>query len=318
MTIRNPLSEFSALAAALSLLAPLSVHAAPNNMARATVQPDFFGGTGPFDLIVQQPGTCDASGSATGGGNSSGNASTHTQYGFINLHSHAEVSLNATATGLIRDNLTFTAPGYANGTAVTVTYSIRVDGSMSAPQGSSASTWSVAVDLGGGVTDLRKTGRVNSPRIPPAGYQGDPYGTYSATATVQLGFPALLYLEFAATADAANHPNEPGLATVHFAHLDWNGIIDVKVNGNSIPGVTVSSESGTNWGLAFTPCAGDLNGDAQVDDADFILFVSAYNLLDCADPGMPAGCPADLNGDGFVDDSDFVVFVTAYNQLICP
>jgi len=65
-------------------------------------------------------------------------------------------------------------------------------------------------------------------------------------------------------------------------------------------------------------CPGDINGDNQVDDADFVLFSAAYNILDCADPAMPSGCPSDLNADGFVDDSDFTIFVIAYNQLLCP
>lgn len=65
-------------------------------------------------------------------------------------------------------------------------------------------------------------------------------------------------------------------------------------------------------------CPADLNGDGFVDDGDFPIFVAAYNILDCADPSMPAGCPADLNGDGFVDDADFVAFVVAYNELVCP
>jgi len=64
-------------------------------------------------------------------------------------------------------------------------------------------------------------------------------------------------------------------------------------------------------------CPGDLNNDAQVDDSDFLLFVAAYNILDCTDPFMSSGCPADLNGDAFVDDSDFVVFLAAYNELLC-
>ena len=65
-------------------------------------------------------------------------------------------------------------------------------------------------------------------------------------------------------------------------------------------------------------CAGDLNADSLVDDADFVIFAAAYNILDCADPGMPAGCPADLNADTFVDDADFVLFASAYNELVCP
>ncbi len=65
-------------------------------------------------------------------------------------------------------------------------------------------------------------------------------------------------------------------------------------------------------------CPGDLNGDSQVDDSDFVIFAAAYDLLVCSDPAMPAGCPADLNFDGTVDDADFVLFVTAYNALVCP
>jgi len=64
-------------------------------------------------------------------------------------------------------------------------------------------------------------------------------------------------------------------------------------------------------------CPADFTCDGQVDDADFVRFVAAYNLLDCADLAMAAGCPADLNADGFVDDSDFVEFVAAYSELGC-
>ncbi len=71
-------------------------------------------------------------------------------------------------------------------------------------------------------------------------------------------------------------------------------------------------------GTAASDCPGDLNHDGQVDDADFVIFVGAYNILDCADLSMPAGCPADLTRDGVVEDADFVVFVAAYNELVCP
>jgi len=67
----------------------------------------------------------------------------------------------------------------------------------------------------------------------------------------------------------------------------------------------------------YAPCKGDLNSDGLIDDSDFTLFVAAYNILDCAEPTMPAGCPADLNDDGFVDDADFTAFVVGYNQLVC-
>lgn len=67
-----------------------------------------------------------------------------------------------------------------------------------------------------------------------------------------------------------------------------------------------------------TPCPCDLNGDGFVDDADFVQFVAAYNILDCLDPAMPARCPSDFNGDSAVDDDDFLVFIGAYNELVCP
>ncbi len=64
------------------------------------------------------------------------------------------------------------------------------------------------------------------------------------------------------------------------------------------------------------PCPADLNGDTVVDDADFVLFVSAYNELLC--PEHPTPCPADLNGDMLVEDTDFSVFAVAYDTLLCP
>ncbi|MBS0190154.1 MAG: CotH kinase family protein [Phycisphaerales bacterium] len=75
---------------------------------------------------------------------------------------------------------------------------------------------------------------------------------------------------------------------------------------------------GSYVSVRCTPCPGDFNGDGPVDDSDFVIFVAAYELLDCADPAMPAGCPTDMNKDGLVDDADFSLFVVAYNQFICP
>ena len=91
----------------------------------------------------------------------------------------------------------------------------------------------------------------------------------------------------------------------------------------SAPLVSAGGSSGERAVLfpitaSVASCPGDINTDGQVDDADFTLFVQAYNILDCADPAMPASCPADLNADGLVDDTDFPIFVVAYNALICP
>ncbi|MFO0860065.1 MAG: hypothetical protein U0570_05870 [Phycisphaerales bacterium] len=65
-------------------------------------------------------------------------------------------------------------------------------------------------------------------------------------------------------------------------------------------------------------CVGDFSGDGLVDDADFSVFVVAYDVLDCGASAMPPGCPADITRDGFVDDTDFQKFVVAYDALVCP
>ena len=69
--------------------------------------------------------------------------------------------------------------------------------------------------------------------------------------------------------------------------------------------------------LRFTVTTEGMRIDV-VDDADFVVFAAAYNLLLCSDPAMASGCPADLNKDGVVDDADFVLFAAAYNELLCP
>lgn len=70
--------------------------------------------------------------------------------------------------------------------------------------------------------------------------------------------------------------------------------------------------------VTLTICGADLNCDGVVDDADFQIFVVAYDALVCSGQGLPANCPSDLNGDNRVDDVDFVRFVAAYNELVCP
>lgn len=82
---------------------------------------------------------------------------------------------------------------------------------------------------------------------------------------------------------------------------------------------TGCANTNVNWTIALRkPCHGDLNFDTLVDDLDFQSFVVAYDILGCAQPGMPQGCPADFNNDGVVDDFDFQMFAVSYNQLICP
>ncbi len=102
--------------------------------------------------------------------------------------------------------------------------------------------------------------------------------------------------------------------------------LNVSVSGGAAAGLrnlTVTNPDGqTATGINLLTikisCPADLNGDGQVDDSDFVIFASAYDIFDCADPMMPAGCPADLNGDGFVEDADFVLFASAYDAFFCP
>ncbi|MFO0859756.1 MAG: alpha-amylase family glycosyl hydrolase [Phycisphaerales bacterium] len=99
-----------------------------------------------------------------------------------------------------------------------------------------------------------------------------------------------------------------------------NQILPPLAPGSGAIGIdpNFASLSGTQFVELALPSRADFNFDTFVDDADFVVFSAAYNVLDCADPAMPAGCAADLNADGFVNDADFVPFANAYNQLTCP
>ena len=100
--------------------------------------------------------------------------------------------------------------------------------------------------------------------------------------------------------------------------------LEVSATGNAFAFFIINPvASSADASFTFTAttraatCAGDLNADGFVDDADFAIFAAAYNLLDCADAAMTPGCPADLNGDSVVDDTDFTLFAPAYNALLC-
>ena len=117
-----------------------------------------------------------------------------------------------------------------------------------------------------------------------------------------------------------------GALTSDFPYLDGQGSVP-QATGASIYEYNSSAATiGSTWGpiamrLAFTQrayCPCDLNNDGVVEDSDFVIFLAAYNILDCADASMPFGCPSDFNYDGVVEDSDFVIFLAAYNEYVCP
>jgi len=111
--------------------------------------------------------------------------------------------------------------------------------------------------------------------------------------------------------------------TISFADAEYKLTISCAANtllmwSGSPANASSSATFSFTADVSSNTCAGDLNLDGFVDDLDFAIFAPAYNLLDCADPTMPAGCPADLNEDGLVDDIDFTIFAPAYDALICP
>lgn len=121
-----------------------------------------------------------------------------------------------------------------------------------------------------------------------------------------------------------NVPSLPLFAEPMSVWDDWANVrLRIDTNGTfsalSIPDHTGYDPDSLNAIDGFPEgCGADFNDDDLVDDADFVVFIGSYNLLDCADPGMPPACPSDLNMDEFVDDADFVVFLAQYNALLCP
>lgn len=121
----------------------------------------------------------------------------------------------------------------------------------------------------------------------------------------------------------------PGGTTVRWTKNGLPLTSSPRVQGVSEPTLRISpiqaSDSGVYRAVVTTPCAtsaasrgatltvvcpADLDGNRQVDDADFVIFVAAYNEF--------ATDRADFNADSFTDDLDFFVFASAYNDLLCP
>lgn len=61
-------------------------------------------------------------------------------------------------------------------------------------------------------------------------------------------------------------------------------------------------------------CPADFNFDGIVDDDDFVIFATNYDLF--STPVADSFC--DLSFDGLVEDRDFVLFVLGYELLLCP
>ena len=201
------------------------------------------------------------------------------------------------------DSLVYVAGGYSNAINTNTRYDLSLATLQLEGTGSEQTLEVMSADIGASASGLDRTIAGHYPigtlRIGPSpstvrlvdAHDNDTLGQGSCEA---------IYVD-TLRIDAGSRLINPS-CRIYYNTLINNGTIDVPAN--VIP-------------LA-APCPGDLNSDGFVDDADFVIFAVAYNILDCTDGAMPAGCPADLNADLFVDDADFVLFAAAYDALLCP
>lgn len=148
--------------------------------------------------------------------------------------------------------------------------------------------------------------------------RNDQVNLYNAAGTLvdRLRYGDQTYTGTIRTQNASGQPCSEFVGEDSIAN--WHLSVVGDAHGSFVSSGSDKGSPGLYLPVRCTPCAGDFNNDGMVDDADFVVFAAGYDLLDCADPAMPANCPADLNNDDFVDDADFVLFAAAYNQLLCP
>ncbi|NRF70311.1 PEP-CTERM sorting domain-containing protein [Aquincola sp. S2] len=233
------------------------VQAAIVNTAQVVVSPSFIGGSGPFhEVVSNQSGAASLSGSATGGGNSSGAGMTYVDWGVVKLSGEAFGSLNTISRGSFRDEVLITAPGVPTGTFGTLIFSIMVDGSLAAgSEGGTVARWQLDADLGGGAYDISARGRQNGAELGGA-YIGSPFGEFSGTGTFQFGIASQLLVELTASAQVGYSQTSTGLpsASYDLAHsLYWGGINSVSLNGVALSDYSVSSGSGTDYRDSMVP-----------------------------------------------------------------
>lgn len=156
--------------------------------------------------------------------------------------------------------------------------------------------------------------QVNTPTVAPQSVAVCAGGEVSFTASASFGPVSYRWSRNSTEIDVASNPSAATRVLT---------VRDVDESDGGSYACTVVSLCGTKVTapafLVVDPCCpADLNADRVVDDADFVVFAAAYNVLDCLEPSMPANCPSDLNSDDVVDDADFVIFVVAYDEVICP
>jgi hypothetical protein len=301
-----------------------------------------FPGTGSstfnFATGTQTHGGGTATGSASAGQGSITAFAAASDFGADNPDSIGSMAAHAQAS--LSDSFRITAD---TDQALKFEFGIGATGSVSTIYGadrwvgggSSASVeWTVS--LSGGPTPLSSTGKVSESYSPEfvngvlnrklirteTGLSFNEFALFAEVGHGQIGQTFSLGMSALARAGYNRGPIGSTMSgTADFGStLRWLGLRSVKfADGTPYTGAfSITSASGYDYQAQVANCPADFNSDAVVDDADFVLFVGPYNLLDCADPAMPANCPADLNNDDVVDDGDFLIFVLAYNEVVCP
>lgn len=228
--------------------------AVTNVTVQLGVNPNFIGGTGPFNQSVTQtaPGEL-TSGLVTGGFSSSGTGHAFADIGTIKLDGTSEGSLNSVARGIFRDSFKIDLPGVPSNTQVQIDFAINVDGLLSVGNSNGASaSWQLRADVGGGAFDLGADATLynNSPSFGTThGYVGSPMGLLHGSATVLTGQVMPIDIEFTASAQTSydGFGGAPATASFDFSHtVTWAGMT-VLLGGVAQPQAVLTSGSGFNY-----------------------------------------------------------------------
>ncbi len=241
-----------ALAGAMATLGA-SAGAVTMVTAQLGINPNFSGGTGPVNSVLNDPVSAElTSGLVTGGFSSSGTGHAYAQIGALKVDGTSEGSLNSVVRASFRDDFKLDLAGVPANTQVTVNFQLLFDGTLSVNNSNIASTsWQVRADMGGGAYDLGGDATLynNSPSLAKHGYFGDPLGPLNGTATFMTGQTLPLIVELTGTAQTAYDGYGGALASSSFdlSHtLRWGGMT-VLLNGVPQNQVTLTSGSGFNY-----------------------------------------------------------------------
>lgn len=149
--------------------------------------------------------------------------------------------------------------------------------------------------------------------LPPGKIAFDRIGNAMANAIAattgafyEYGGPDILYLASGTAPDWFFGTTGAIALTIELRDTGQNGFI------LPVSQIIPSGQDGLAASVAMVTrlCRADLNRDNFVDDADFVLFASAYETL-LTNSG-------DFTGDGLTDDFDFVFFAGGYDDFTCP